>query len=222
MTVPLDGTSKPIALNSALSPAASAIPRPSPISEPKKPRNRPSPSTERSTCARDAPRVRSRPNSRARCATVIENVLKMMNAPTNREMPANASSAVLRKPRLSRMSLDWLAASSLPVRTFTFGPSAAFSSRLTASASVPFFTVASTSSSRPTFPVIRCASGSVSIATGEPPRESTPWMRMIPTIRKASLGTWPGDHDLAAQLEVLVVGSRTVDRHLAWCGGKAP
>jgi hypothetical protein len=27
--------------------------------------------------------VRSSPNSRVRCATVIENVLKMMNAPTN-------------------------------------------------------------------------------------------------------------------------------------------
>ena len=33
-------------------------------------------------CLRVAPIVRSRPNSRVRCATVIEKVLKMMNAPT--------------------------------------------------------------------------------------------------------------------------------------------
>ena len=39
--------------------------------------------TERRICAREAPSVRSRPNSRVRWATVIENVLKMMNAPTN-------------------------------------------------------------------------------------------------------------------------------------------
>ena len=34
------------------------------------------------TCPREAPSVRSRPNSRVRWATVIEKVLKMMNAPT--------------------------------------------------------------------------------------------------------------------------------------------
>ena len=79
--------------------------------------------------------MRSSANSRVRCATVIENVLKMMNAPTNSEMPANASSAVCRKPRLSRMSLDWLAACSEPVRTCTVGPSSRVSSRLTACAS---------------------------------------------------------------------------------------
>ena len=37
--------------------------------------------TARMICAREAPSVRSRPNSRVRCATVIEKVLKMMNAP---------------------------------------------------------------------------------------------------------------------------------------------
>ena len=33
-------------------------------------------------CRREAPSVRSSPNSRVRCATVIEKVLKMMKAPT--------------------------------------------------------------------------------------------------------------------------------------------
>ena len=38
---------------------------------------------------REAPIVRSVANSRVRWATVIENVLKMTNAPTNRAIPAN-------------------------------------------------------------------------------------------------------------------------------------
>ena len=49
--------------------------------------------TERSTCRREAPSVRSVANSRVRCATVIESVLKITNAPTNSAMPPNASSA---------------------------------------------------------------------------------------------------------------------------------
>ena len=47
--------------------------------------------TEPRICRRDAPIVRSVANSRVRCATVIENVLKMTNAPTKRAMPAKAS-----------------------------------------------------------------------------------------------------------------------------------
>ena len=47
--------------------------------------------TERSTWRRDAPIVRSVANSRVRCATVIESVLKMTNAPTKSAMPANES-----------------------------------------------------------------------------------------------------------------------------------
>ncbi len=47
--------------------------------------------TEASTCRRDAPIVRKVANSRVRCATVIEKVLKMTNAPTKSAMPANVS-----------------------------------------------------------------------------------------------------------------------------------
>ena len=47
--------------------------------------------TEPSTCRRDAPTVRSVANSRVRWATVIDSVLKITNAPTNRAMPANVS-----------------------------------------------------------------------------------------------------------------------------------
>ena len=48
-------------------------------------------STERSTCRREAPSVRSVASSFVRCATVIESVLKMTNAPTNSAIPPNAS-----------------------------------------------------------------------------------------------------------------------------------
>ena len=47
--------------------------------------------TEPSTWRREAPTVRSVANSRVRCATVIESVLKMTKAPTKRAMPAKAS-----------------------------------------------------------------------------------------------------------------------------------
>ena len=43
--------------------------------------------------AREAPSARSMANSRRRCATVIENALKMMNAPTSTAMPPKESSA---------------------------------------------------------------------------------------------------------------------------------
>ena len=68
----------------------------------------PSLTTARQIWRRDAPSVRSSANSRMRWATVIEKVLKIRKAPTNSAMKANASSAVFRKPRLSRMSLDCL------------------------------------------------------------------------------------------------------------------
>ena len=55
------------------------------------PVTKPSSSTERNTCLRDAPSVRSVASSRTRCATVIESVLKMTNEPTIRAIPANAS-----------------------------------------------------------------------------------------------------------------------------------
>ena len=62
-----------------------------PINEASSPITAASNSTDRRICLREAPIIRSRPNSRARWATVIESVLKMMNAPTNRAMPPNAT-----------------------------------------------------------------------------------------------------------------------------------
>ena len=70
-----------------------AIPRPStsPITEATRPITRPSSRTERMTCLREAPSVRSVANSRVRWATVIDRVLKITNAPTNSAMPPKPS-----------------------------------------------------------------------------------------------------------------------------------
>ena len=83
-TVPLSGRSAPNDLNSW----SSAGREREPGQQPERPRRRRRAAGLRrrpcaSAAARDAPSVRSRPNSRVRWATVIENVLKMMNAPTN-------------------------------------------------------------------------------------------------------------------------------------------
>ena len=61
-------------------------------------------------------------NSRRRCATVIENALKMMNAPTSTAMPPNESSAGLRNVPIASLScLVWSAAACAPVLTSTPG-----------------------------------------------------------------------------------------------------
>ena len=85
-TVPPSGRSAPSALNSAIMPLAIPNPRTSPISDATSPIVRPSMRTERRTCSREAPSVRSVANSRVRWATVIDSVLKITNAPTNSAM----------------------------------------------------------------------------------------------------------------------------------------
>ena len=54
--------------------------------------------TERMTCLREAPSVRSVANSRVRWATVIDSVLKITNAPT--------SSAIAPKPSRKYFRID--------------------------------------------------------------------------------------------------------------------
>ncbi len=59
-----------------------------------KPVNAASPSTDRRTCFRLAPRARSSASSRVRWATTIVKVLTMMNPPTTSAINAKAVSAV--------------------------------------------------------------------------------------------------------------------------------
>ena len=90
-TIAACGISRSIARKSAVSPFASRTPSPRPTAEATTPSTVPSSTTERSTCRREAPSVRSVASSFVRCATVIESVLKMTKAPTKSAMPPNAS-----------------------------------------------------------------------------------------------------------------------------------
>ena len=80
-----------MAPNSAIMPLAMPTPASNPITEASSPITAPSSTTERMTCRREAPSVRSVANSRERWATVIESVLKITNAPTNSAMPPKPS-----------------------------------------------------------------------------------------------------------------------------------
>ena len=69
-------------------------------------------------CRRLAPSVRSIAISRMRWATVIENMLKIRNAPTSTATPPKASSAGPRKPLMtSEMPFESAFAFSSPVCT---------------------------------------------------------------------------------------------------------
>ena len=110
-----DGSPAPNAPNSACSPIATPTPAPSPMADAIPPTTTASSSTDRVTCPFEAPSARIRASSLVRWATRIENVLKMMNAPTNNATAANTKRNVLRKPRPFWMSLACSSASWVPV-----------------------------------------------------------------------------------------------------------
>ena len=103
------GSWAPKTPNSALSPIATPIPAIRPITELSRPTTTASSSTARRTWPRLAPSIRISASSRVRWATSIENVLKMMKAPTNSAISAKVSRKVLKN---ARPSLTWSACSS--------------------------------------------------------------------------------------------------------------
>ena len=107
ITVPDEGRSIPSAFSSAMAPGANPMPATRPTAEAAKPITNASRVTEETIWRRLAPRVRSIANSRVRWATMIEKVLKIRNAATNRETPAKIKNAVFKKPVSSPMS-SWL------------------------------------------------------------------------------------------------------------------
>ena len=131
-TVSVCGRSRLSAMKSSFRPTASPSPANSPMIDASRPITNASTITEVSTCRRDAPTVRSVANSRVRCATVIDSVLKITKAPTNRAMPANDS----RKYRMMLVNVEISSESSVacsaPDRTVTDVPS---SSRMRATSS---------------------------------------------------------------------------------------
>ena len=128
-TVPVCGRSAPSATKIAFSPFAIASPRKSPITAANSPIANASIITDRSTCRREAPSVRSVANSRARCATVIAIVLKMTNEPTKSAIAANASRRYLMKLRPEVMFLASFFPWDCPVSTCAFDGTSGASSR---------------------------------------------------------------------------------------------
>ena len=181
ITVPVLGRSIPTASNSALIAGAKPIPASTPITAATSPITNASVITVVRIWRRLAPSVRSIANSRVRCATVIENVLKIRNAATNSETPAKISSAVFKKPMNSPTSSRWDSTFSLPVSALTEPGSSVFRFAASCSGAVRSSAATLIWSSRPCLPVTRCASRSVSSATVAPPNESTSPSVAIPT-----------------------------------------
>ena len=112
--------------------------------------------------------MRSIESSRVRCAIVIEKLLKIMNAPTNSDTPANTSRIVLRKLSPDFVSDESLAACSAPVRTVTVPGSACCTRGTSACGVTPFAALMSIPSSLPTLFVTFWASSSVMTAMAAP------------------------------------------------------
>ena len=127
--MPAVGMSAPTALKSALMPLATPRPAAMPMAEASTPSVSASATTDASTWRRLAPRARSIANSRRRWATVMLKALKMMNAPTKTETPANArSTGVRNEPIASAVSAVASAAACSPVLTLTPAGMAALTS----------------------------------------------------------------------------------------------
>ncbi len=131
------GRAKPRADISAFSPLARPTPAASPISDAPRPITNDSSSTERRTCRRDPPSVRSVANSRARCATVIERVLKITKAPTNNATPPKASRTILMSATALSVSAWSACACSAPVLTCAYAGTICCSSATSRSAGTP-------------------------------------------------------------------------------------
>ena len=93
-TRPPAGRPKPSPDSSALSAAATPTPAASPITDAMMPTATASASTDARTWRLLAPSALSRPFSLVRCATVMKNVLKIINAPTSSAMTAKISRKV--------------------------------------------------------------------------------------------------------------------------------
>ena len=86
MIIPLSARLAPNALKMASRPGARAMPRPRPRRAPPRPMSALSNITDQRTWRLEPPIARKSPISRVRCATVTENVLRIMKPPTNNAM----------------------------------------------------------------------------------------------------------------------------------------
>ena len=139
--------------------------------------------TEARIWRREAPSVRSSPNSATRWATVIEKVLKIRKAPTKTATKPKTSRMVCRKPRLSWIFSELRSAFSLAVSTLIEAGISRSIRRFSRVAETPLSAATEIWSKRPASWVRLCATGSVTWAMLAPPKEALP-RRVKPTRRK--------------------------------------
>ncbi len=187
-TAPEAGRSIPKALSRLWSPMATRMPRPSPTSDAKRPTMNASAITDNRTCRRLAPRARSRASSRVRWATRIEKVLRMMNPPTNSEIPAKTRSAVLKNPSACCTESALSSATCWLVTTSTPAGTAPFTRSRSSIDETPSTALASTLSKRPTLPNTRWAVVSSKMARVAPARLSASPKPVMPTTVNSSVG----------------------------------
>ena len=181
ITIPVFGRSIPKLLKIAFRPAAKPIPANTPSTAPSSPMISASRIIPRRIWLRVAPSVRSRPSSRIRCATVIENVLKIRKLPTSSATPPNTSRITRKNLSWSLMSCDWRAAACVPVSTTRRGGRTRLMRWASSLGETPGAACTEMPSSSPTLSVSLCASGSVSCAVLDPPDAVSP-SRCRPTI----------------------------------------
>ena len=181
-TIPVCGRSSWSAFITEPRPLASPSPRKRPATEAASPITKPSSSTERRTCRREAPSVRNVANSRVLWATVIERVLKITNAPTNSAMAPKASRKYWMNFVKSLMSFELACACSAPVLTAAEAGRIGATSRFSCSGETPSFAASEIASYWPTLSRSFWAVGTSKTANVAPPSESTPPMLAVPVI----------------------------------------
>ena len=177
------GSSIPKETNSASRPFAIPRPMKSPETDARTPITPPSTITEAITCRRVAPSVRSVPNSRARCAIVIERVLAITKMPTNSAIPPKASRNFWRMLVNALVSCTCFAASCVPLRTCAVGGRIGLISATSCAGEMPCRAATSIPSSLPTLPKIFCAVGRSKMAMVAPPIDETLPSLTTPVIR---------------------------------------
>ena len=215
------GRSMPSALKSSLMPFAKPSPATMPTIEPMTPIVSASSSTELSTWRREAPSVRSSASSRERCATVIENVLKIRNAPTRTAMNAKASRPVVRKERPSRMSSPSSSASCAAVRTCAVGGSSEATLRCSSACVTPSRPATYAKSTLPGLPNSALGGREIEDDEGGPAEPGRLADRGEADELERPLRRGRGDRHLVAELEVLLVGGGRVERDLALAAAAA-
>lgn len=158
---------------------ASSAPMPMPAARPSTEAIRPtataSSTTELTICRRPAPMARMSASSRVRCATMIENVLRIRNVPTSSATAAKPSRIRLKKDSASLKPAAASSESCLPVFTSYASPTAVATASRSDSADTPSAAFTDTLLTVPASPSIsRCATGVVNMISLAPPMESRP------------------------------------------------